>query len=36
MKNDNLTTDKVVLRNVYNKTGIKIYCNPARNPKTNR
>lgn len=36
MKNDNLSTDKVVLRSVFNKSGIKIYCNPARNPKTNR
>ena len=36
MKNDSLTTDKVVLRSVFNKTGIKIYCNPAKNPRTNR
>ena len=36
MINDNLISDKIVLRSVFNKTGIKIYCNPARDPRTNR
>ena len=36
MINDNLISDKIVLRFVFNKTGIKIYCNPARDPRTNR
>ena len=36
MVNDNLTTDKIVLKSVFNKTGVKVYCNPAKDPRTNR
>ena len=36
MINDNLTSNKIVLKSVFNKTGIKVYCNPARDPRTNR
>ena len=36
MTSDNLTTDKIVLKSVFNKTGVKVYCNPAKDPRTNR
>ena len=36
MISDNLTSNKIVLKSVFNKTGIKVYCNPARDPRTNR
>jgi len=36
MINDNLTSNKIVLKSVFNKTGIKVFCNPARDPRTNR
>lgn len=32
----NIPEDKIILRSVYSKTGIKIYTNPCRDPKTNR
>ena len=33
---NNLDSDKIILRSVFNKADIKVYCNPAKEPKTNQ